>query len=92
MSNALTRRQALAAAGAGTAALYAPSLLAQTPEAVKLALEFRIYGDNAPSFHAMISSAQNSASAHLMRARKSCLHFLPATKSIRNPYNASQST
>jgi NitT/TauT family transport system substrate-binding protein len=53
MSNALTRRQALAAAGAGTAALYAPALMAQSPEAVKLALEFRIYGGNAPSFHAI---------------------------------------
>jgi len=51
----LTRRQALAGSGAAAVSLFAPSVMAQAPDAAKLALEFRIYGGNAPSFYAIES-------------------------------------
>jgi NitT/TauT family transport system substrate-binding protein len=53
----LTRRHALASGAAAAAGLFAPSLpaFAQSADAVKLALEFRIYGGNAPTFHAIES-------------------------------------
>src|SRR3954447_24513695 len=53
----LTRRHALASGAAAAAGLFAPSLpaFAQNADAVKLALEFRIYGGNAPTFYAIES-------------------------------------
>lgn len=51
-----TRRQTLLTGAAAAAGLFAPSLArAQTADAVKLALEFRIYGGNAPTFYAIES-------------------------------------
>jgi NitT/TauT family transport system substrate-binding protein len=51
-----TRRQTLISGAAAAAGLFAPSIVrAQTADAVKLALEFRIYGGNAPTFYAIES-------------------------------------
>lgn len=52
-----TRRQALKTGAAAAAGLFAPALpaFAQSADAVKLALEFRIYGGNAPTFYAIES-------------------------------------
>ncbi len=50
-----TRRQTLLSGAAAAAGLFTPHVpaLAQSANAVKLALEFRIYGGNAPSFYAI---------------------------------------
>ncbi len=51
-----TRRQTLLGGAAAATGIFAPSLVrAQTADAVKLALEFRIYGGNAPTFYAIES-------------------------------------
>jgi NitT/TauT family transport system substrate-binding protein len=51
----LTRRQTLLSGAAAAAGVLAPATraFAQSADAVKLALEFRIYGGNAPSFYAI---------------------------------------
>jgi NitT/TauT family transport system substrate-binding protein len=51
-----TRRGALLGGAAAAAGVFAPAIVrAQSPDAVKLALEFRIYGGNAPTFYAIES-------------------------------------
>ncbi len=52
-----TRRQTLLSGAAAAAGLFSPAMpaIAQTADNVKLALEFRIYGGNAPTFYAIES-------------------------------------